>query len=79
MLVTVYLSTLYLNGCQLLCNAHANNPYFYQFRSGPDLYLFKKSLLVGRLWDFGVPILGRILDVMKRHVTVRDRPSCVNA
>src|SRR5262249_46541937 len=57
MLVTVYLSTLYLNGCQLLCKARANNPHSYRFRSPPICFysrnLFPLAFVGFRSPDFG--------------------------
>jgi hypothetical protein len=65
--------------CQLLCNARANNRHSHQFSSGNDLHLLKEFPLYCRLWDFGVPILGRILGSNETAaLALRNSVQCAN-
>jgi len=46
-----------------------------QFSSGADLRLLKEFPLYCRLWDFGIPILGRIFRLPRVSAsTLRARP-----
>src|SRR5262249_23141622 len=65
-LVTVYLSTSYLSGCQLLCNARANNRHSHQLSSNTSSTFTQEFSLYCFFCAYFDQILGRIPLILPR-------------